>query len=206
MLINSSLRGPISVVLIFSIILLFKLRVPIWFYILFTLFFVTSLVITTYYVSLYEYETFNYISANGLRIFAWQNSIDLILESPIIGSHDFLQAENQFSMNFDTVEDYGITESYFLKLWVHYGIFPVLASIIIYLRLVSKFFKNSKNNKNVINFLAFVIITFASIDKFYGSFWGATLTSTFIGLFCFSFSGSVITNERINHKKSDVIY
>ena len=99
LLINSSLRGPISVVLIFLIIFLIKLRVPFWFYILFALFFVTSLVITTYYVSLYEFETYNYISANGLRVFAWQNAIDLISESPIIGSHDFLQIDDKLKMN-----------------------------------------------------------------------------------------------------------
>ena len=205
LLINSSLRGPVSVVLIFSIFLLAKLRIPLWIYIFFALFFVTSLVFATYFVSLYEYENYNYISANGLRVFAWQNAIALILESPIIGSHDFLQTEDQLTMNFDTVEDFGITESYFLKLWVHYGIFPVLTAVIIYTRLVSKFFKNFKNNKNLINFVTFIIITYACIDKFYGSFWGATLTSTFIGLFCFCFSGSIIINERDIHKKSDSI-
>ena len=127
----------------------------------------------------------NFSESNLLRVFAWTTSLNNIANNPYFGRHDFNTDEMEF-VSLKQIENYGITESTYLEIAVHYGVFPMIIFFIIMILLLRKSYDNFTSSNKIILISTFIIFT----DTFYGSVYGMPLTTMFFTLLIFS------TNEK----------
>lgn len=139
--------------------------------------------------------TMNFSNANLIRVFAWFNSIENIIENPLFGRQDFYRDEIE-TISIENIDNYGVTESQYLEIAVHYGIIPALLFFMIMILILRKSYYAFNNlihlhyEVKIILISAFVIFT----DTFYGSIYGSPMATTFLTLLIYS-SNKLIKNE-----------
>ena len=145
-------------------------------------------------------------SANFIRVFAWQNSLQKIIENPIFGNHDF--SNYKFDgvidgINSDRILDLGIAENQYLQLMQDYGIFVGILHLLIFNKLLiiilNRFYKNPNNHFYLMQSV-FICVGFS--DNFYGGLMANIIVCT---VFCItnyqSFDNSKKNQKLTNFKK-----
>lgn len=118
-------------------------------------------------------------SGNSFRIFAWQNALSVIPESPILGSWEHFEAwGDDRGVTEESLIDTGTTESALLTDALFWGLFYVVGKLSILFVLGKHFNMYTHkgillNENKVFSFLVFVIIA----DYFIGSLWGGMLVA-----------------------------
>jgi hypothetical protein len=125
--------------------------------------------------------TLNFSQSNVFRVFAWTNSLNNIANNPYFGSQDFYTDEMEF-VSLENIENYGIAESTYLEIAVHYGVFPMIIFLMIMILLLRKSYDNFTSSNKIILISTVIIFT----DTFYGSIYGMPLTTIFFTLLIFS--------------------
>lgn len=144
------------------------------------------------------YTAFEYDSGgNALRVFAWSSSIDQIFKNPLFGKQKFLTGVFE-GVNQYVITDYGIAESQYLEIGLHFGIIPMIIYILILFKILLNSCKYNLLIKRRWTFretiaLASVVI-FA--DTFYGSIFGSVLTTFFFGIL-------LVSNPKANFKNNE---
>ena len=183
---TGSQRGPLSALLIFLLLMFFNKKHQLWHTYLFSILFCFFVFFGIILFESYWFSQFNTESAHTFRIFAWKNAIYQIIENPLLGAHDFSFYKFE-SISRDIILDNGITESKYLKLWVHYGIVAPFASLFILVKILNRRLRIYKKNPFSLNKILAIIICFSFIDQFYGSFYGAIYPTFFVCLCCVCF-------------------
>jgi len=137
-------------------------------------------ILSVFAVTVYT-VTLNFSESNLYRVYAWINSIDNIAKNPYFGRQDFNKDPIEI-ISFDNIADYGITESQYLEIAVHYGIFPFILFLIIMILMFRKSYDTFTSSNKIILISGFIIFT----DSFYGSIYGMPLTTVFFTLLIFS--------------------
>lgn len=190
---NGSLRSWIFL-LLFGIAYLF-VRYSIKFrYLLTTLVFFIIAVFASTIFAASQSET----GANVLRVFAWTNSLEKIIDFPIYGNHNFIGERFVEGVSESAIDEYGIAESQYLQLGLHFGVFSMAGYfIIIFIFLINRYklilhkMQPCSINQNIA--IASIVI-FA--DTWYGSIFGSVITTFFFGILFISLK---------NHSKIDII-
>ncbi len=139
--------------------------------------FATSVFIGTFYTVSLQLS-----QANLMRVYAWLISILGISENLLVGKHDFMYDDKFDSVSFETIYYYGITESQYLELGLHYGLLSMIALLVIMFNLFSisyNSFKNSKVEDFKMNKITLISTFIIFTDLFFGSIFGSTLTTVF---------------------------
>lgn len=177
------LRGFILLLLILVAFVVIKKGVSFIKLKLVSLFFAASVFLITFYS-----VTLNFSQSNLMRVYAWILSLNNIIDFPIFGKHDFVYDDKFDSISFETIDNFGITESQYLELAVHYGLVSLFGLLFVLLKLFKDSYINfnlstSDNHIKKITLIAiFVLFT----DLFYGSIFGSTLTTVFFAILIFS--------------------
>ncbi len=147
-------------------------------------------------------------SANYLRVFAWQNSIQKIIENPIFGNHDF--ANYKFDgdidgINSDRILELGISENTFLQFMQDFGLLAGILHFLIYAKILmiilNRFYKNPNNHFNLLQAI-FICVGFS--DNFYGGLMANMFVSTFFSVIALhSFEKMKMNTKLINYSKMD---
>jgi hypothetical protein len=118
-------------------------------------------------------------SGNSFRIFAWENALSVIPESPILGSWKHFEAwGDDRGVTEESLIDTGTTESALLSDALFWGLFYIVGKLSILLVLGKHFNMYTHrgivlNENKVFSFLVFVMIA----DYFVGSLWGGMLVA-----------------------------
>jgi len=151
------------------------------------------IVLSVFAITVYS-VTLNFSTANVMRVFAWSNAINNISLNPFYGKQDFYSDDIE-TISFETIENFGVTESQYLEVAVHYGVFPSLLFFIIMTLMLQKSYNEFVNPKQLNSQTKIILIStfIIFIDTFYGSIFGGPLTSVFLTLLIFS------TNKNITN-------
>ena len=126
-------------------------------------------------------------NANFLRVFAWQNSLQKILQNPILGYHNF--AYYRFdgeieAMNTDVVLSLGLAENQYLQFMQDNGILVGVLHLLIYIKIftivLNRFYKNQNNH---LYFTQGIFACVAFSDTFYGGLMENILLATIFSVF-----------------------
>lgn len=181
---NGSDRGDITLIVLLILFILFKYRVSFKILLLTSILLVSSVFIVTIISVTYMHAG----SGNFYRVFAWSNALENIVIHPILGTHTFL-TDKLPDVSKDTIILYGVSESAYLDIAVHYGIFPALMNMLVLFIIFSKkvnIFYSDKYSTSRFNLVAALFAGMSFIDSFYGTFLGSLLPTMAYGLFCIS--------------------
>lgn len=175
-------RGFILLLLIFVAFLVIKKGVS-----FIKLKVLSLLIATTVFVTTFYSVTLQLSQSNLMRVYAWLLSFYNIIEFPIFGKHDFLYDDKFESVSFDTIYYYGITESQYLELAVHYGIITSIVLLIIMYKLFKESYTNFRGSIQDDRFTRIALIASFILftDLFYGSIFGSSLTTVFFSILIF---------------------
>ena len=185
LLLNGSMRGPLTGVLIlFSAFLLYyhlNKRVIVTM----LLGFAAAVFLATF-ISASNAE---YISGNYLRIISWTNALSHIVENPILGTHIFPEGEHGWvgDVHYSTRN----AESQFLQNALDFGIIvaminPLIFYILMHLN-IKRFYSVDRSWERA---SAILMIMTVFSDHFYGSFYGSILTQFVFSVIVISYTKS----------------
>ncbi len=195
LVINGTFRSPLMLVLTGMAFFLCSNRFKLKNIIMISTLFILSVIAATYLTAL---ENSDFVSGNFLRVAAWTNSIQHIVENPFFGTHTFEKGGFQ-DMNLDTILDYGIAESYYLQLAQDFGIIPAILSfyvLYLLLKLNLRSFYHNQRKSSVPAALAIIVIT----DSFYGTYFGSVLTTFVYASLCISYRDSIKVSKESHIK------
>ena len=183
LLINGTLRAPLSLAVLLTVLLFLRYYPRAWIFLI-------GQPILTATVLVFTYLTTNqsdFISGNDLRVIAWRNAIARIMESPFFGVYDF-RTGPIIEMSADTIIEFGIAESALLQMWLDYGLFaPLLYYIVLYLIMSTSIRKLRTDQSNHFYFAGATISTFVFMDMSYGTFFGSLYTTIPLALLCLAY-------------------
>lgn len=143
---------------------------------------ISLLFATTVFIGTFYTVTLQLSQANLMRVYAWLISIIGISENIFVGKHDFMYDDKFDSVSFETIYYYGITESQYLELGLHYGLVSMLVLVIIMFKLFKKSYEAFNKSKVVdikLNKITLISTFIIFTDLFFGSIFGSTLTTVF---------------------------
>ena len=196
-LINGTLRAPLTAILIVSFYVLLKLRVRFGLLVL-CFFGFAGLVVLATVISASQSGVLLYggdgvilsdgsffISGNELRVFAWTSAIEQILDSPWIGNHHFSQGE--FIMSADAILDFGIAEAPWLQLALDYGVIvPILDFLVLFTLVKSNIQRCYQDRSSNFNFTVALFSIVMFTERFYGVLYGTYFLTPMFLLCCVS--------------------
>ena len=185
LMLNGSMRGPLTGVLILYSAFLLYSHLNKRVIIIMLLSFVAAVFLVTY-ISANNAE---YISGNYLRIISWGNALSHIVENPILGTHIFPEGEHGWvgDVHYSTRN----SESQFLQNALDFGIIvaminPLIFYILMHLN-IKRFYSVDKSWER--GSATLMIMTVFS-DYFYGSFYGTILTQFVFSVIVISYTKS----------------
>lgn len=189
-LMNGTFRSLLTVILLFIFIYAIKMKMKLKYLIIGSILFAaTVFILTIYSAGGDEY------GGNTLRVFAWINAIDHILQNPWLGTHTFSTAPLD-DMSMDVIEEHGIAESAYLQYALDYGIPVMILHFYIIFRLFHSNYKRyffSEIN-NIYKYWALVFAGVIFADTFYGSLFGSVLTTYFAGILLIAYQDKNVTS------------
>ena len=187
LLLNGSMRGPLVGILILlsAFLLYFHFNKGTVFLVL------LGFVATVFLVTYISADNAEYISGNYLRIIAWDNAVNHIIQNPILGTHIF--KGDEYILIDGGRSGYNIrnAESQFLQVALDFGIIvamitPLIFFIFMHLN-IKKYYSGGRSWEAFsAALMAMVIFT----DYFYASFYGSILTQFVFSVIAISYIGS----------------
>lgn len=184
LLMNGTFRSPLTLISFILFLIAVKYKTKLRTIVISSLIFAIAVIsITVYTAGKDEY------GGNALRVIAWANSIENIVNNPILGTHTF-RTDPIDDMSADIIVDYGIAESTYLQYALDYGVMPMILHLFIIFRMLSsnysRFLVEARNDD--VRRLALILSAMIFTDTFYGTLFGSVLTTYFAGLMLISYS------------------
>jgi len=174
LLITGSLRGPLLLCLIMSMIVAINFLKHKFFIVVVGASFIVFVILITYF-----FQGDSIYSANSLRVFSWNNALFNIINSPIIGQ-SFNNVELT-AMSQDIIVENGISESSILKLGAQYGLVALFFHILFLYQLQKKSFSFA-DESSFLYLSVPLIVTVVIVDRFYGNLFNSSAIPVLIGL------------------------
>lgn len=185
LLINGTFKSPLLLITFLMFYFASKRRVKLGTIVL------ASLIFASAVFSLAIYKAGNEIdSGNTLRVIAWVNAIDKILQNPFLGTHTFLNNNTLKEMSAVVIVEHGIAESPYLQYALDYGVLAMISYFYIMFRLLhisySRFIINAPEDEY--RRFALILAGMIFVDSFYGTFFGSVYTTYFSGMIILAYS------------------
>ena len=183
--VNGSLRGSVLLVVFFAMMFLLRRRMP------FAMLFFSGILVATgvFYATVFSTDYLPSGSGNHFRVFAWKNALSVIWAHPISGEGTF-QTGPLYAINEETLQEFGIAESFYLDVAIRYGAVPALAHLavlsFVFWTSVSALYREEGQSGHRLRFVRAVFAGVAFVDSFYGTFLGSVLTSICFGVLQFT--------------------
>jgi hypothetical protein len=185
--INGSFRGVLALVVMLAVYVLLRRRLRVGVLVA-ALTMLAASVFGITIISAVQSELSN--SGNVFRVFAWQNALDVIEKSPLIGFHDFQFGELE-GIDFNSISDFGIAESTYLDYAMRFGILAAVAHFLVILYFLARrtALLRTSDEDSHFNMTSALFVATLFVDTFYGSMFGAVLPTLIFGFFCVSVRG-----------------
>lgn len=178
LMINGTFRSWLSILLLVLAYILIRNTLKFRSLLIYLLIFVCFVFAGTVYTAL-EYDS----GGNVLRFFAWTSSIEKILKNPLFGNHKFYTGVFE-GIDQYTILDYGIAESQYLEIGLHFGVIPMIIYMLILTKILLNNYKYHFSKQRQWTFRETILLASAMIfaDTFYGSIFSSVLTTFFFGI------------------------
>ncbi len=180
---NGTFKSPLALVILIGMYVVMKIWPRTWLFVSTALAFATVVVIATFMTA----SSDGFVNGNALRVAAWTNAIQNVIEHPLLGKHDFAIGTFE-GMSTEILKEFGIAESPYLQLWVDFGFAaPLLTLTFFYYVLTNSVSRFRRSPRDPIAQAATLSAAFVFCDYFYGTYFGTVLTTTSYAMMCISY-------------------